>query len=441
MTRFQTWWAEVRSNLWFVPTLLTLFSIGLAGVTLWLDRDTPLDLEATNLWWLFGGGAEGARGVLSAIAGGIITVTGVVFSITIVALQLASSQFTPRVLKNFTADPANQIVLGIFIGTFTYTLVIARAVRSPTQETAAFVPAISITVSMLLALVSIGFLIFFIHHIARSIQASVLIDRVAKDTIWRIENIFPARLGEPEDPERGVNLSELEEVATVPIRASAGGYLQWVDEDALFNVAERDELVVFMEPRVGDFILPGSVLALAGPADALTSSSADEILGAFVLGLERTPYQDVEFGIIELMDIAVKSSSSAINDPTTTITCLDRLGEILTRLGQRDEPARVRTGKTGKLHFIARRTNFDRAVHLAFDQIRHYGADNPVIAAKLISTLGKVAALVPEDRRAPLLEEAALVLHAARGSIENQVDLDRVEREAEGVLGKNGEIL
>src|SRR5690625_4409197 len=134
MNKLQTWWAEVRSSIWLLPTLLTLCAIGLAFLTLWLDRTTLAGLQASRFWWLFGGGAEGARGVLSAIASGIITVTGVVFSITIVALQLASSQFTPRVLRNFTSDLASQVVLGVFIGTFTYTLLIERAVRSRSEE-------------------------------------------------------------------------------------------------------------------------------------------------------------------------------------------------------------------------------------------------------------------------------------------------------------------
>ncbi len=435
MSRFQIWWTEVRDSLWFTPTLLTSLGIGLALLALWLDRTILAEARTGEIWWLFGGGAEGARGVLSAIATSIITVTGVVFSVTIVALQLASSQFTPRVLRNFTSDPANQVVLGSFVAIFTYSLLVERAIRSGAEDGAEFVPALSITIAILLALVGIGMLIFFVHHIARSIQVSVIIDRVAEDTLQRIESIFPARPGD----QVTVNLltdHEMESIARAPISAVGGGYLQSVDEEALLTLADRDGLVLIMEPRIGDFVLPGTVLALAGPAIAITEGCREAVRRAFVLGLERTPHQDPEFGIIELMDIAVKALSPGINDPTTASLCIDRLGEILILLGQREPPAHRRTGKNGALRFVARRTSFDRAVHLAFDQIRHYGVSDPMIAIRMLSMIGKMAMLVPAERRSPLRDQAEQVRHDARDRIRNPRDLELVEAEARVALAR-----
>ncbi|MBA2243389.1 MAG: DUF2254 domain-containing protein, partial [Gemmatimonadetes bacterium] len=172
LARLTMVWVKVRDSLWFLPALLTLLASGLAMLVVELEKRGVLALGDSD-HWLLGGGAEGARGVLSAIAGGLITVTGVVFSVTIVALQLASSQFTPRVLRNFTADRSNQLVLGVFIGTFTYTLLVLRTVRSPTPDQEAFIPRIAVALAVGLVLLSIAFLIFFINHAARSIQVSV----------------------------------------------------------------------------------------------------------------------------------------------------------------------------------------------------------------------------------------------------------------------------
>lgn len=438
MKRQRGLWSHIRSSLWFLPAILTLSSIGLAVLTLWLDRAGHLDLEATSIGWFFSGGSDGARGVLSAIASGIITVTGVLFSITILALQLASNQFTPRVLRNFTADLATQAVLGTFIGTFIYAILISRAVRGSTAEKDAFVPTLSITVAIVLALISVGFLIFFIHHISRLIQASVLIDRAAKETLRRVERLFPTRLGEPASGEENdlsaSDLVALEATAQVPIRAKKHGYLQFVDEDLIFTNAKDGELVVSMRQRIGDYVVTGSVLALAGPEALLDDARRDKIRRAFVLGRERTIYQDVEYGITGLVDIALRALSSSIDDPTTASMCLDHLGQIIAELGRREAPLRVRTGKAGKTRFIALGTDFERAVRLSFAQIRVAGARSPEIAVRLLQTLGKVAELVPERRRAPLLDQAELVLQAARASIELAADLAQVEREASKVL-------
>jgi uncharacterized membrane protein len=164
----------LKGSLWFIPTLLVLGAFALAFVTVVVDRRFE-GSRAQATWFLFGVGAEGARGVLSAIAGSIITVTGVVFSITIVALQLASTQYSPRVLRTFLEDRANQVVLGVFIATFTYSLLILRTVRGESDDLDAFVPSISVSTALLLGIVSVGLLIFFINHIAQSIRASVII--------------------------------------------------------------------------------------------------------------------------------------------------------------------------------------------------------------------------------------------------------------------------
>ena len=388
-------WVAVRGSLWFVPAVMTVAAAALAIVLVRLEQTGVLNAGPDD-HWLLGGGAEGARGVLSAIAGGLITVTGVAFSVTIVALQLASSQFTPRVLRHFTADRTNQVVLGVLIGTFTYTVLVLRVVRSEFNDYDAFVPRIAVSVAVVLVLVSIGFLITFINHASRSIDVAVILDRVARQSLEQVERLFPADFGGSEAPAAEVPSGE-----PVRVLARDGGYLQAMDGDSLLKLDRGGPLVIRMERRICTFVLPGETLASVWSSGALDEETEAAIRRGFVLGPERTPAQDVEFGLVEMSDIAVKALSPGINDPTTAFLCIDRLSQVLASLGRRSPPSDLRSGDGG-VHFIAVHTTFERAVGLAFDQIRHFGRDNPAVLRKLLDAATTLAALVPPRRRQPL---------------------------------------
>lgn len=436
LARLKIGWVTVRDSLWFLPALLTLLSAGLAVLMIQLEKGGFISHGDAD-HWLLGGGAEGARGVLSAIAGGLITVTGVVFSVTVVALQLASSQFTPRVLRNFTADRSNQVVLGVFIGTFTYTLLVLRVVRSATPEHEAFIPRVSVALAVVLVLVSIGFLIFFINHASRSIQVSVILDRVTRLTLVHVQRLFPETLGKPDDPERP--RAELPPGDPAAVCAGESGYLQAVDGRTLFELGESKRLVIRMEPRIGEYVLRGRTLAMVWPSAGVDEEVVRRIHRAFVLGPERTQEQDVEFGIVEIADIAVKALSPGINDPTTALRCIDRLSDVLLALGTRAPPPDART-RDGRIHFIARHLEYERAVGLAFDQIRHFGSDNPAVAKKLLDVLTQLLELVPEPRLAPLRAQWEAVSTDARHAIDSPVELPDVMRVAEQAQSSRGRV-
>jgi uncharacterized membrane protein len=426
-------WSRVRDSLWFIPAAVTLLTTALAIAAVGVDRLEWLN-PLMEAHWALHSGPEGARVVLSTIAASLMTVTGVVFSITIVALQLASTQFSPRVLGEFLADRGIQFVLGIFIGTFTYALIVLRAVRSDDGGTEVFVPSFAVSLSMLLVIVSIGALIFMINHAARAIQVAVIMGRVRRYTMDDIEAAFPEPVGEPA---QGVQAEPtVPDTPPATIEARKAGYLQMVDEDALFAGAEGRRITIRMEPHVGDFVHSGEVMVSVWPPSAADDELRQSVLRAFVIGSERTPEQDVEYGFIELSDIAVKALSPGINDPSTAMSCIDWLGELLVVLGNRAVPQRVRTGEDGELRFISRRPSFDRAVGLAFDQIRHYGVSNPSLARKLLNTIGRVAALVPEDRREPLMEQAEAIRREAQHAVENAGELHSIEQVAGEVRSK-----
>lgn len=435
LARWRTLWADVRDSLWFVPGACTLLAFALAFIVIEIDRRVVVDSELIQSW-IFAGGIEGARGVLSAIAGGLITVTGVVFSVTIVALQLASTQFTPRVLRNFTADRGNQVVLGVFIATFTYTLLVLRTIRSGDADEDPFIPRLGITVAVALVLVSIGFLIYFIDHLARSIQISIILHRVAVRTLKDVYRLFPEQIGQAdeiirEDPRKPGQASSY-------VLASEAGYLQAVDATGLFQLGSRKHVIIAMEPHIGEFVLPGDPLASVVPPESADDEVADGIRTAFVLGAERTPDQDLEFGLIEIADITVKALSPGINDPTTALSCIDRLAEVLLVLGNRDPPRKERTAE-GRVHYIGRYTSFERAVDIAFDPIRHFGGHIPAISKKLVETLVRLYPLVPASRRPALARQLNAVLHAARRRIEDSADLAGIEQAAKRLLEKNND--
>jgi uncharacterized membrane protein len=449
---------DVVESLWFLPALLTLAGGATAVLLIRYDDEILGGLDAGDVWWLFGGGAEGAQGVLSAIAGSIITVTGVVFSVTIIALQLASSQFTPRVLRQFMAARSNQLVLGVFIATFTYALLVLRTVRTGDAGDE-FVPAVAVTGAVLLALTSIGFLIYFINHAGRSMQAAVIIDSATADAMRALRRLYPTSVEHGEAP-RGAKdaaaedtaaegaalegaaaegaAAELARTEAEPCRITArrSGYVQAIDRRSLRRVASENGLLVRVELEIGAYLLPGQVVMSVWPADAVRPGPAAKLRDALVLGMERTPHQDLKHGIIELIDIAVKALSPSINDPTTAVNAVHRLAEVLLQLAWSARGDDVECDDDGRPLVILRRPSLTDAVALAFNQIRHYGVANPTIAVTLLETLGELAALSPRSARPPFLEQLQHVQLGARRVIEDAGDRARVERAAAAALAR-----
>ena len=418
-------WARMRDSLWFIPTLCTIGAAALASVTV----EMPLaELVPGRLreQLLFGGGADGARGVLSAIAGSLITVTGTVFSVTIVALQLSGSQYTPRVVRSFLADRPNQIVLGTFIGTFTYSLLVLRTVNSGEDGRPGFVPALAVTVAMMGAIVSIAALIFFINHAARSIQVSVILERETRRTQRRIEEVFPEVLSRDErrSAPRSDPLPAPPAGGDPPcaVHAVRGGYIEAVHVATVVRAAERDDVTVRMTRRVGEYVIAGEDVAEAWPAARCTARLRDAVRHAVLLGPERTPEQDPEFGIIEISDIAVRAMSAAINDPTTAMLCVDRLTELLAHLARRRVPAPPARGRSGVPRLVPLGTTFDRALGLAFDQLRYSASGNPAIMRKVVDALGRLRELVPPVHHAALDAHLAAVVRATRHEMANPAD-------------------
>lgn len=419
-------WDSLRTNYWFLPALMAATAAVVAVFAPALDRFAQE--HAPGTWdWAYSGGPEGARAVLSTVAGSMITVAGTVFSITIVALTLASGQFGPRLLRNFIRDRSNQFVLGVFTATFIYCLLVLRTVRGTDHHL--FVPGISVTIGIVLALLDLGVLIYFIHHVAISIQVTQVIAVVNKELHETIDRLWPEEVGEgPPTESQSETPPPTQEREAAPIAAHSSGYVDTIDGDALLKLAQDRDLVIRLKRRPGHFVVKGSALAMVSPNSETHEELEKLINGVFILSAHRTPFQDVEFAIDQLVEIAVRALSPGINDPFTAMTCIDRLGEALCRLAKRTVPSPYRYNDQKQLRVIAYAADFESVVDAAFNQIRQYGRSSAAVLIRMLETLAVVANhTLREADRAALARHAKLVQKAAHGGIPEEEDRKDVE--------------
>ena len=383
---------------------------------------------------MWSGGAEGARSVLSVIAGSTMTVVSIVFSITITALAQTSAHFGPRILRNFTRDRRNQFVLGAFVSAFLFSLLVLRTIR--TEEGATFVPYISVNVGIAFALLSIGVLIFFIHHIATSIQADLLIARIGEECREAVALMFPQHLGEGTDePGQALPAAPYEQDGAVA--SESVGYVEAVGDEALFDAARQAGVLVTVMARPGDFVSVGQPLAHVAPSGALNERLAAELRDGFSIGDRRTPEQDLASSVQQLVEVAARALSPGVNEPFTAMLCIDHLGAALRSLAGRRLPPPLRKDDAGKVRIVAHPLSFPEIVELSLGMIRRYADGASDVHTMLLRTLRDLApSLRREADRAALLVQVRQIGRDAL-AIRNAHDRERVlehAREARDAL-------
>jgi uncharacterized membrane protein len=410
MTRLRAAWEYLRGTYWAVPSVMSAMAVALSLGMIQLDQAATSTL-LQRLSWVYTGGPEGARAVLSTIAASMITVAGVTFSITIVALTLASQQFGPRLLRHFLRDFGNQLVLGTFVSTYVYCLLVLRTVRG--SDDAEFVPHLAVTVGVTLALLSLGVLIFFIHHVSTSIQASRIIANVADDLESAITRLFPDRVGgETVSPAScGAVATEPDPMGDArPVIATTNGYVQAIDADHLLSIAREHDIVVRVHARPGAFVRRGHVLLTVTSAPGRTHPDDTTFDGVFIIGNDRSGTEDVTFFVEQLVDLAIRALSPGINDPGTARLCIDRLEHALCHLGGRHWPAAGRYDH-GRLRVLACPLTFPDVVSIAFDEIARYGRSSVSVTCRLLVAIQNVGSCVTReaDRNALVRHATALV--------------------------------
>ncbi len=427
MNKLIQFWDDLRSSFWFMPSLMVGGSIALAVVLI------ETDSAGSDVWlsqWprLFGVGAEGARQMLSTLAGSMMTVMGITFSMTLLALTLVSSQYTSRILRNFMRSRITQFTLGVFAGTFAYCLIVLRTIRG-SAGVEEFVPSLAVFFAFVMSLGGVGVLIYFIHHIASSIQASSIIASVARETNASIDRLLPKELDQSPDKDEGRNpLESLDQRTWYPVPAGESGYIESVDNAALMNLAQDSRTIVRMEHGIGAFVVQDTALvslALTYPPD---QKMIDALNAAYSIGRHRTVEQDPAFGIRQIVDMAIKALSPGVNDTSTAVMCVDYLTSILARLAGRQFPPAYRYEEE-TLRVIAIVPSFEGLLVEAFDQIRASAEVNVAILARMLGALGTIGSLtIRRSHIQALDEQLQWVAEVVDRCIESSHDRARLER-------------
>lgn len=415
---------RLRGALWLLPTLGTVSAL-LLGTIL---TEVELEPESPLRPLLFSGDTDGARTLLSIVAGSMITLTGTVFSLTVVALQLAAGQYSPRLLRNFLRDRGNQVTLAVFVATFAYAVAVLRRIRGVESSN---VPSLAITVGMFLVLVSIGMLVYFLHHLTESIRLEDVIRRARRSAVAVVEEIYP----DPVDPDDAPpSLPEVPDGA-LEIPVPTTGYLQAVAANRLLEIACATGTVLRLRPVIGTILTQGTVLGWAWPLDGSAIIDEDTLVEkvrqTVRIGFERTQQQDVALGIRQLVDVAVKALSPGVNDPTTAVDVIGQLSTVLARLTSRRLDQRLRFHE-GVLRVALPRPGYPAYLDLAVGQIRRYGANEPAVVIALLRLLLDLARLArTTEAHDAVQREARLVLEDAEREVAQPADLEPLRALAE----------
>lgn len=432
-TKIDNLWQSLRFSFWFIPTLMVFAAIAISIGLVGFDRAFRTDY-ISFFGFLYSVNPEGARSILSAIAASMMTVAGVTFSITIVVLSLASSQFGPRLLRNFMQDRSIQYVLGTFVSSFIYCLIVLRCVQI--IETEVFVPNFSVTFAVLLALFNVGVLIYFIHHIATSIQVDKVIAETSSELISNIERIFKNE----QDQSSRENKSRISDRQqdneaydkynyTHYITSRSNGYLQAVDRKRLMEAARDNDYLIHLLIKPGKFVVADGRLAVISSKDIFDVGLTDSINSAFILGSLRTPEQDIEFSVHQIVEVAIRSLSPGINDPYTAMACIDQLGSALCNLAKRDFPSSYCYDDKDKLRLKLKPFTYSGILNASFDQIRQYGHESVAVTIRLLEMLTLIAEQTRNsDQRRAIHRQANMILRGSQNSISEQNDRDDVQK-------------
>ena len=394
-TRLQNIWENFRSSFWFTPSILMLLAA--TGSLAMVLLDYKVDKSLVRSSPIFKMSPAAARSILSSIVGAMISATGVVFSMTIVALSLASSQFGSRLVRTFRTRRSTHFTLGIFVSTSLYCILVLAAVRDTDQL---FVPTLSVAVGILLTVVCLTALVYYIHDISYAIQASSIVNISAADLHEGMTRLFPDRIGEdgesenaqPSEGQQGQQTREErlgEPLWTV--KCDQVGYLQAIENESVMALARDQQLIFRLLRQPGDFIYPGSKLAnvfasadLDRPQEVDQEKVNKKMCDSLIVGSNRTPTQDIRYAFDELTEVAVRALSPGINDPYTAINCVDRISAALHELRSCKIPSRYRLDEDGYLRVIADPLTFEHCLQKSLGVIEHYASDSPIVKEQIL---------------------------------------------------------
>ena len=385
---------RIHGSYWFIPSLMVIFAIVLSQLSIWADREMGEDWE---FWFTSMNQADGARSLLATVAGSMITVAGVTFSLTILAVSHATAHFGPRLLDNFMRDRGNQVTLGTFVATFIYCLLVLQVVRGAeassgtTAETGAFVPQLSLMIALLLTLASVAQLIYFIHHVPDSIHISTVLQRLSSDMDRKFDELYPETVGEPLQIESDENLPSFNFIHQVT--SGSSGYLQGVDDTELMELAGSQNAIIRVLRRPGDFIREDEIIVEVTQTSEWDEELVDYIRKGFAIGFTRTPTQDIFFVLNEFVEVAIRALSPGVNDPFTAMQCIDWLSVGLVKLSQRSLPCMQRVDDEGNVRIVTTASTHEQFVDAMLGQLLPYAKEDKNVREYFIESMKKVTGI------------------------------------------------
>jgi uncharacterized membrane protein len=418
----------LRTNLWLIPAIESMAAVALFAVTLTIDRAASHG-ELSLPSWVISGSPDAARQILSSLAGAIITVVGVVFSIMIVTLTLASTQFGPRMLRTFIRDRGTQLTLGTFVATFFYAMLALISIG------ATFVPHLSVTVALALTAVDLGVLIYFIHHTATAIQLPEVIASIARDLAGAIDAEKALSYGDPDlvnGPSADVLQARLDHAGRV-VTAPASGYLRFVRHATLVRIAAECDAVIRLHYRPGHFLTQGHPVATVWPPEA-AGTIGRRLEDVHITGPLRTLSQDVAFGIDQLVEIAIRALSPAVNDTFTALTCIDWLGDSLCKIAVDWHPHTRHRDRIGVIRLITVPVSYERLVQRSFEKVRQAADGMPAVLIRQLDALSKIMAVAPDSRSQVLLDQASMIQRVSQRTVPEPADQADITARYEALL-------
>ena len=416
-------------NFWMIPLLFLVMATILSFVNIYLDRVLFTGWGKILPFPFYFKDADNFHSLLSLTASAMLGVTGVAFSITIASLTLASQQFGPRLLRNFMKTQFNQVVMGFFIGTFLYCVLLLQF--SSTLEEINLTPVISLTTLLGLIITDLLLLVFFFHHTAMSIQADTIITEVHQELSERLEALFPETLETSEHlPAAALQSQEHERFETQGdvVRVQQAGYLQAIDVTGLRDYVTEQDMALKLAVRPGDFLMQNCGLGWCLNQDALDEAKQAAINSYLIVGNTRTAEQDAEYAVRQLVEIAVRAMSPGINDPFTAITCIDRLGNALAFLLNRQFPAEQYFDENARLRLQLKPFTFSGIMAAAFNQIRQNTAFHVAVIISLLETLRSLAAQARTPEQQSAIRKQADAIHVAcQDEIKARADLEDIK--------------
>ncbi len=426
-------WSELKTTFWFIPVIMIIISILLAIGLMYVDGLINFSQDGfSRFFWVKS--SNSARSILSTISTAMIGVAGTVFSVTLVALTLASSQLGPSLIKNFMYIRLNQVVLGSYISTYLYCLLVLNSVKD--GDNYIFIPSISILVAIIAAMANIVLLVIFIHETAISIQADHVISNVSAFIAKHVKTLFPEKM-ESNESEENVDMASaiLGYQNRISIKSPRNGYLQYIDSETLLDLITKNDALLELYYRPGDHLVEGVELGLLYSNGNSEKSVFEKILNQFVIGKTKTSQQDIAYSIDQMVEIAVRALSPGVNATYTAITCIDNLTATMSYLAQTKFPSKYRFDEEKNLRIVADTFGFKGVLDAAFNQIRQMSGGNAAVIIRLMEALTTIHGFVKKEKdKMQVIKHAEMVLRIGKQTINEQNDIQDLINRSKNIL-------